>query len=118
MVGWLGGLFNYSDYSWPCFNQKYHGRSGNCLKEATRAFTKFVVGGVGVGVFFDYSVNSWPSFNQKYHGRSGNCLKEATRAFTKFVVGGVGRGWVCFLIIVSTPGPVLTRNTMEGQEIA
>ena len=37
--------------------------------------------------------------------QSKTCLDKATRAFKKFVVG-----WVGFLIIVSTPGPVLTRN--------
>ena len=89
MVGRLGGLFNYSDYSWPCFNQKYHGRSGNCLKEATTAFAKNVVGGVGWGWVCFFIIVS-PSFNQKYHRRSGNCLKEETRAFKKFVVVRVG----------------------------
>ena len=98
VVGGVHGLLNYSVYSWPTFHQ--------CLKDATRAFKMFVVGGV-VGLF-DYSVYSWPSFNQKYHVRSGNCLKEETRAFKKFVVVGVG--WVGFMIIVSTPGLVITRN--------
>ena len=55
----MGGLFDYSVYSWPIFNQKDHGRTGELLKSF------WWVG--EVGGLLDYSVYPWPIFYQKWN---------------------------------------------------
>ena len=66
----VGGLFDYSVYSWPSYNQKWH----------------LVLGWLGgmVGGLFDYNVYSWPSLTK-------TCLNKVYIAFKKFVWGGVVR---------------------------
>ena len=50
------------------------------------------------------STQPLPNITNPYQSKT--CLDKAPRALKKFVVGW----WVVCLIIVSTPGPVLTRN--------
>ena len=64
-VGWGGGLFDYSVYSWPKFCQSCY--RGEMFK--LPALKSLVVGWWGGGVgwgggLFDYSVYSWPRFCQ------------------------------------------------------